>query len=377
MNLKRIIYLLPILLASCGESSIIDETIIPTKKEASLSSLKSTSISNTFDWTGIPVTLTPIKGLTGSKKYLSTTEDGTKVDLWNIDDLSGRQQWVFNPLSDGSYNINIYSGVSNSNRFLSTSEDGRKVDLWTKDDLSGRQRWNIIPLNNDVFSIIVKGGVNTARKYLSCTSDGSLVDLWTNDDLTGRQNWKIEAAGEFDLVGITYSLAPEDVVTMVPSFITSISITNNTALQQTMSANFATKATESSNFSQTKGISIKVSSSLKVKVPFIDGNINTEVTTSASWQYGGASQNEDSRSYNFPISVTPYSTYSITASIAMKKISVNYEATFKHRSTNTIKKLSGRWEGIQASQIVYNINDIKAGKSVTISNLKNGTFVKL
>lgn len=85
----------------------------------------------------------------GEKRYLSTTRNGDIVDLYPIDDGSGRQRWRLYPKYDNIggyhyYNIVIYSGVRPRQKaFLSTTWDGGKIDLHDRDDGSGRQRWLI------------------------------------------------------------------------------------------------------------------------------------------------------------------------------------------------------------------------------------------
>lgn len=134
-----------------------------------------------------------ISGLNTTKSLLSCKNDGTVVDLWNIDDQSGRQRWKFIPVNgmEGVYNIRVFEGSVNSNRtYLSSNYDGSKVDLWYGDDGSGRQRWTIKNIPHTGTNLIqVYGGVSSNKKYLSCSSDGSEVNLWSEDDGSGRQRW--------------------------------------------------------------------------------------------------------------------------------------------------------------------------------------------
>jgi outer membrane protein assembly factor BamB len=89
-------------------------------------------------------------GVTTDKKFLSCRSDGTKVDLWNVDDGSGRQQWVFLPVKGSGicsyFNIKVNGGVDNGRVYLSCTGDGTRVDLWNMDDGSGRQRWQQQPI---------------------------------------------------------------------------------------------------------------------------------------------------------------------------------------------------------------------------------------
>ncbi|MGA7936705.1 MAG: CAP domain-containing protein [Kovacikia sp.] len=128
-------------------------------------------------------------GVTTNRTFLSCTADGTKVDLYNIDDSSGRQQWLFEGIGNGKYRIKVAGGVSNSRQYLSCTSDGAKVDLYNTDDGSGRQQWILEDLGNGKYRIKVAGGVSNSRQYLSCTADGTKVDLYHTDDGSGRQQW--------------------------------------------------------------------------------------------------------------------------------------------------------------------------------------------
>jgi hypothetical protein len=147
-------------------------------------------------------TIQGLRALSTNNSILSSSPDGTDVDLWNVDDLSGRQQWQFAQvvgLPPGVYNIIIKGGVSGSRTFLSSSPDGTNVDLWTEDDRSGRQRWTLKPVRQpgsdlpmpSYYNIQVLGGTVPQRTQLSCSADGKSVDLWT-DDNSGRQRWQVQ-----------------------------------------------------------------------------------------------------------------------------------------------------------------------------------------
>lgn len=91
-------------------------------------------------------------------------------------------------------NLQVLRGLSSDRSLLSTSKDGTVVDLWNSDDGSGRQKWDIslVAGFTDVYNIKVSGGTTDGRVYLSCTKDGSKVDLWTKDDGSGRQRWQLQ-----------------------------------------------------------------------------------------------------------------------------------------------------------------------------------------
>ena len=141
-----------------------------------------------------------VRGLTSARCFLSCTADGAKVDLWNVDDGSGCQQWILEEIESSllntiaglkTYRIIIRGGVNTNRRYLSCTPDGLKVDLWHVDDGSDRQHWTFKQIGNQLYQITA-GGVNTDRRYLSCTPDGLTVDLWSADDGSGRQQWLLQ-----------------------------------------------------------------------------------------------------------------------------------------------------------------------------------------
>ncbi len=142
-----------------------------------------------------------VQGLISSRCFLSCTPDGATVDLWNVDDGSGRQQWTLEPINTGAlfeelagptYHIIVSGGTTNDRRYLSCTPDGLKVDLWYEDDGSGRQQWIFKEIEPQLYQITVAAGVESDRRYLSCTPDGLTVDLWSVDDASGRQQWLLQ-----------------------------------------------------------------------------------------------------------------------------------------------------------------------------------------
>jgi hypothetical protein len=94
----------------------------------------------------------------------------------------------------------IEGGTAPGRKYLSTTADGSKVDLYSRDDGSGRQRWIIQPVRsnpNDTsrptynFYILISGGVANGRKYLSSNSDGSRIELSAADDGSKRRLWAL------------------------------------------------------------------------------------------------------------------------------------------------------------------------------------------
>ncbi|OOM76758.1 hypothetical protein [Clostridium sp. BL-8] len=154
-------------------------------------------ISTTSDYVANPVNLQILHGLDTDRNLLSCTDDGTVVNLWSVDDESGRQKWRFTRVKgyNDVYNITVVRGVYSGRTYLSATPDGDLVNLWPEDDGSGRQRWQLVPVQSfsghSTYLIKVYDGVCSDRKYLSCSADGTIVNLWPEDDGSGRQIWSI------------------------------------------------------------------------------------------------------------------------------------------------------------------------------------------
>jgi len=136
-------------------------------------------------------------GTGGTRVLLSTTETGDNVDLHTEDDDSGRQQWSIERIQGfeaDTFSIKIKGGVSTNRVYLSTTQDGSTVDLHSEDDNSGRQHWTIDRCQDDGcnwFNIKIRDGTDGDRVFLSVTADGSNVDLNEEDDGSGRQRWQL------------------------------------------------------------------------------------------------------------------------------------------------------------------------------------------
>lgn len=92
-------------------------------------------------------TFTVYGGTNQGKTYLSVAGDNQTVDLEAADDGSGRQRWALIPVDSVSVGLEIPSYYllapqSRQGLYLSCTEDGTRVDLWN-DDGSGRQRWQL------------------------------------------------------------------------------------------------------------------------------------------------------------------------------------------------------------------------------------------
>jgi hypothetical protein len=196
---------------SCRTVSVVPITTTTTLT-STLTETGTSTTSTSESTDGLPSSLTSTSphtiqiagGVSSSRVYLSSTPDGSNVDLHDVDEISGRQRWILMRGGDigihSWYHIVVLDGVSGDGKYLSSTPDGSNVHLHDVDEGSGRQRWTLTKGSGDWFIIRVLGGVSTGRAFLSSTPDGSNVDLHDVDEGSGRQRWRIEpkAYGDHD-----------------------------------------------------------------------------------------------------------------------------------------------------------------------------------
>lgn len=186
------------LIFACEPSDSYNEEVVGEANDDLLNKTSAKASSIPSNHYGVYILTKVGANLSGIKKYLSTTSSGDKVDLYHIDDGSNRQKWnfIFQGYDSNNrpyYHIEIAGGVHTNRKYLSTVYNGGKVDLYHIDDGSGRQRWYV---NNHSFpfgwnSISAVDGVNPQREYLSRTSNRSKVDLFELESTTQNQLWII------------------------------------------------------------------------------------------------------------------------------------------------------------------------------------------
>lgn len=317
---------------------------------------------------GLTYLLRPIKGLDSNRKYLSCAANGSVVDLWDKNDGSGRQQWLITKVgmeqNNGIFHLVPHDGLSSNRKFLSCTSDGSKCDLWDKDDDSGRQRWVFIPIGEDpkteqpLFNIRVEKGVNNGRTWLSCASDGKRVDLWYSDDKSGRQRWIVEPL-DMVIQGIDFDTAAGQILDKAPMEIATQTLENTTSSVQAMKFVVSSEVTNASTFAQEAGVSVTVGTEFETGVPFVaDGKVSMSLTASYKASWSSSSSTKQSWTQEFPVQVNPGKTVRATATVFKANMSVPYTATLKSKATGQTAKAKGVWHGASTWDIQYKTQEI-------------------
>lgn len=140
---------------------------------------------------------------------MSAAADGRKVSLAASDDGSGRQRWMVSavPVASGpipryKYQTMLPAGTFREMKYLSTSADGSVVDLYNKDDGSGRQNWVMDVPDGVRLSISISGGISTGKQVLGKSAGERAIDLYTAANSSSSQRWTFTRWG----FGDSYSI---------------------------------------------------------------------------------------------------------------------------------------------------------------------------
>ena len=132
-----------------------------------------------------------------TKRALScgNQSQGSVVDTWHVDDASGRQRWVLEPAAGGAcgeYTIRVCDGDAPAQAaYLSAREHEPVVDIWGLDDGSGRQRWKLQREGKNRYYVWLAGGRTDAKLYLTNNNNGVGLDALAKGDR--RQLWQLTA----------------------------------------------------------------------------------------------------------------------------------------------------------------------------------------
>jgi len=209
---------------------------------------------------------------------------------------------------------------------------------------------------------------------LGCNNSAVYFDKYRN---ISSQQFIITPLDNFTITKIEYQNDQTALLEKVPDFVVNWSANNATSVSQQMSTNFGSTASKTSTFSRTLGVSLTVSASAKVGIPFIaDGKITTTANTSSSATWGESSTTQDTRNYNFQIIVPARRRVVATASVSRYHMKLNYTAYLTGVNTGRTIKVTGVWDGVDCTDIVTNFTeyDLLTNsfiKTTTIKGLRN------
>lgn len=167
------------------------------------------------------------------------------------------------------------------------------------------------------------------------------------------QKFCLEPVDEYEVLRVEYHDDMTAQIVQMPDFVAVWEYQNYSSVAQQMSTRFTSSATETSSFSNTKGISVSVSASISVGVPNggAGGSFTVNNTVSDSYTWGASETKTDTRDYNFPIVIPPYRRIVAEAHVTRYKLNVGYTTYLKNSRTGEQIRLDGRWEGIDCAEI--------------------------
>lgn len=370
-NVINFLFMIIVVLFFSCESDFIDT---PKEKSEKIETKSlSAEIPNPISQlTGIPVNIImPAGSINNSEYYFSARPDKSNTILHPVDDKSGRQQWYIEQAPSGYY-LRVKGGVYGGRVILNAIRNNLQ-DLGLSIEPANviKTPWQIEQVGNtDKYKIsylLTVNNPNWYKTYIRAWQYGS-THLRFDQTNNSLGDWEIRPVEEFELKNISYALEESDVVTKIPSFFEDINLSNQSPIQQSMTATFTSKALESSSFSRTEGISINTSLELTVGAPLIaEGKLITSVASNKSWTFGKSESREDTRSYSFNLAVPPHSIYKARIVVALYNANVTYIATYIQPTSKKEIKLKGKWNGIVAGEINYEIYNLTGELVKTIS----------
>ncbi len=273
----------------------------------------------------------------------------------------------------------IYSLFSVRERFATMSKSHFISISFDANNNPTKSLFSDTPCYFNISEEVVGSGRNTIRPYaqtdqyfLRYPYYGEDLYFAANDNSQFRE-FIISPVEDFELSEVRYSLQSGDGALPIPSFVDEIIVSNRTGQQQSMSASFTRKASETSSFSKTKNISLSLAASVKVSVPIInlDASLSVSRTSSNTWTFGNSETQEDSRTYSFSLVVPPYSNYRATISVAMYEATATYTAVYRGVNSGRTVTLTGKWNGIKAGLITYDIYDFSGNHLAKIQGVPN------
>lgn len=399
--MKKTTYLLAFIVGlisfACQNENLIPEDMDELQNPILKSAIEDTN-NPLEQFIGVPVAISLLqKG--GTAHHLGVIPNSLNIGVVPLNSGDKHQQWILEkrtdlnskqPFRNNAYYIklidypNLPSGFPEYNRDRRVLSNGFDIKV----DLYEEKHYKVAPQFCSWFIIKDTTNINGHMIY-KCQSQPNDKSIWPinehtlflaakgcmkNDNvIVGLRNrntdpnlyiWQIQPIEKYKLEKIEYYYSPENTITQIPDFITFANVDNSTSIQQEMSMTFSNKATESSKFSETEGVSVSMTSGASFGVPSVGIGSSIDYTTvsSSSWSFENSESKEDSRSYSFTIKVAPYTRVYAEASVQRYEMKVTYLATFKGESSGKTIKLSGHWEGVRASTINYALKEYPSGK---------------
>lgn len=325
-------------------------------------------------------------------KYLSCVQNGTKVDLYNKDDGSGRQQWnikygksIILPRGNNRVSSNVYVVAGADNWPIVGSDKvpdniklyfaARSNNLMDYHNMPGFgfQCWD----NGNCTIGAAGGGFPLTFYYLKSESSISSTLKFKTDNSTALSQWQIVPIGEYEIVDLQYVRTSVDNITPKEVICARDEYQNSSSSTVTWDYTVTTKYSESSNFSKTEGVSATISAGLHVGLPnllgkdgILDFNTSIQQQSNKSWNYGNSSTREVTETRTGHIPVPANTTMRLEATIVMYEGNVTYVATLRKIGDNKTFRVKGKWTGTSFSMFKAKTYNVSTNASLGVYSLE-------
>lgn len=280
----------------------------------------------------------------------------------------------------GTYIIRTYFEGSGEHRMIPGVNNNNPDDifLFASAEEAGYERsYSLKPIDGDSFYI-----ESTTLYGCDNPDNPTQYDTWNyvlEANNSGRthfekyrakptQQFYIKPKGNFTVEKIEYLLDGTAQYEQMPDFITKWSATNNTSVAQQTTTSFSQTASNTSSFNNSLGVSVTVSAQFTCGLPkLMEGTgMGFSISSSYNHTWGKSETISDTRNYNFPVVVPPYSRIEAVASVTRYNIRVRYTAHLKDETSGRLIKINGIWEGVNCTDIMtsYTQYDLKTNKLV-------------
>ena len=385
--MKKKLFLLCVSLAmiACEQSELDNLVNVgaenPVQTKAIAASIADFSVVDGLS--DVPVNILSVRN-TGNR-YLSCTQSNETVDLYNCDDGSGRQQWLFKygglVIYGGHTGIaeNVCGALVPNTVWTNTQPTSvllRNIEITTGlPPIFALPKWNVECDGEEYVKLVCPFAtssfpVSITNYYLVASSQNSnSLSLLESPGNSALSQWQIVPIGEFELIDLQYVRTTTDNFD-IQSVICDEDVYNNTTSStQTWDYSVSVPFVETSNFSNTEGVKVNMSHSASVGIPDVAGegssvNLNTtfQQQASHSYTYGGSSQMSVTRTRTGHIEVKPYSSVKLIATLFSYSGTLTYVATLKKVGSNDTIKVKGKWSGTCFSKFEADVYELSTNK---------------
>lgn len=390
MVMKKILLLLSVfVLFACEQEDLnrlVDDGKAEVGQQATVGSRAATiadfdPIDQLYD---MPVNIINVGN--SKNKYLSCAKKGDLVDLYNKDDGSLRQRWIFaGKTFQGTYKILLAGGHDNYAPKAGGLNVGKRNDVpsvgLTYASLS--LGIGIFKKSGLFYNIMLEGGLQGGFPAVMVPDLYLQADGYESTKLTYKETnsgtlaqWEIKPLGEFEILDIQYLRTVEDELEIKDIRVYTRTFKNEQGeMPQKHTLTISEALTNKSQFSVVEGVSVNITSGIKVGIPKI-ADLNFGTDSNKSWTYTTTEEETKTTTVQdvHEVEIPPFRNYRIDVYVVNYKMNITYVATLRNIDTKQTFKVKGKWSGdlVDVNDITYETINLGTGKVVSTYSRKTG-----